>query len=61
LEEKRFGTVAEPYYAIVDPDERTIATFPGLTRKASEFVTFLKQRGESKVASSSVSQLLSSL
>jgi hypothetical protein len=53
--------VAEPYYAIVDPDERTIATFPGLTRKASEFVTFLKQRGESKVASSSVSQLLSSL
>jgi thiol:disulfide interchange protein len=42
LEEKRFGTVAEPFYAIVDPDERTIATFPGLTRKASEFVSFLK-------------------
>jgi thiol:disulfide interchange protein len=41
LEEKRFGTVAEPFYAIVDPDERTIATFPGLTRKASEFVSFL--------------------
>jgi len=33
--------VAEPFYAIVDPDERTIATFPGLTRKASEFVSFL--------------------
>jgi thiol:disulfide interchange protein len=60
LEEKRFGTVAEPFYAIVDPDERTIATFPGLTRKASEFVTFLKQRGESKIASS-VGQLFSSL
>jgi thiol:disulfide interchange protein len=44
LEEKRFGTVAIPFYAIVDPDERTIATFPGLTRKASEFVTFLKSR-----------------
>jgi thiol:disulfide interchange protein DsbD len=41
LEEKRFGTVAIPFYAIVDPDERTIATFPGLTRKASEFVSFL--------------------
>ncbi|MGA2881781.1 MAG: cytochrome c biogenesis protein CcdA [Bryobacteraceae bacterium] len=44
LEEKRFGTVAIPFYAIVDPDERTIATFPGLTRNASEFVNFLKSR-----------------
>jgi thiol:disulfide interchange protein DsbD len=44
LEEKRFLTVAIPFYAIVDPDERTIATFPGLTRNASEFVTFLKSR-----------------
>jgi thiol:disulfide interchange protein DsbD len=44
LEEKRFGTVAIPFYAIVDPDERTIATFPGLTRKAAEFVSFLKTR-----------------
>jgi thiol:disulfide interchange protein len=41
LEEKRFGTVSEPFYAIVDPDERTVATFPGLTRKASEFASFL--------------------
>ena len=45
LEEKRFGTVAIPFYAIVDPDERTIATFPGLTRNASEFVKFLKSPG----------------
>jgi thiol:disulfide interchange protein len=51
LEEKRFGTVAIPFYAILDPDEHTLATFPGLTRNASEFVTFLKTRGESKVAS----------
>src|SRR5580658_5569867 len=51
LEEKRFGTVAIPFYAIVDPDEHTIATFPGLTRNASEFVGFLKSRGENKVAS----------
>ena len=50
LEEKRFGTVAIPFYAIVDPDERTVATFPGLTRNASEFVGFLKSR-ETKVAS----------
>jgi thiol:disulfide interchange protein len=51
LEEKRFGTVAIPFYAIVDPDEHTIATFPGLTRNVSEFVGFLKSRGENKVAS----------
>jgi len=50
LEEKRFGTVAIPFYAILDPEERTVATFPGLTRNASEFVTFLKSRGENKVA-----------
>ncbi len=42
LEEKRFGTVAIPFYAILDPDEHTIATFPGLTRNASEFEMFLK-------------------
>jgi thiol:disulfide interchange protein DsbD len=50
LEEKRFGTVAIPFYAIVDPDERIIATFPGLTRNASDFVSFLKTR-DTKVAS----------
>jgi thiol:disulfide interchange protein len=50
LEEKRFGTVAIPFYAIVDPDQHTVATFPGLTRNAAEFVTFLKSRGENKVA-----------
>jgi thiol:disulfide interchange protein DsbD len=47
LEEKRFGTVAIPFYAIVDPDEHTVATFPGLTRNAAEFVSFLKSRGAS--------------
>jgi thiol:disulfide interchange protein len=49
LEEQRFGTVAIPFYAIVDPDERTVATFPGLTRNAAEFAGFLKTR-DSKVA-----------
>jgi thiol:disulfide interchange protein len=49
LEEKRFGTLALPFYAIVDPDERTVATFPGLTRNAGEFMGFLKSR-EAKVA-----------
>ena len=50
LEEKKFGTVAIPYYAIVDPDEHVIATFPGLTRNAAEFTNFLKSRN-TKIAS----------
>jgi len=50
LEESRFRTVAIPYYAIVDPDEHVIATFPGLTRNAVEFSGFLKTRAGAKVA-----------
>jgi thiol:disulfide interchange protein len=42
LEEKRFGTVAIPFYAILDPDEHVLATFPGLTKKTEEFASFLK-------------------
>ncbi len=41
LEEKRFGTVAIPFYAILDPDEHVLATFPGLTKNPEEFVSFL--------------------
>ena len=41
LELDKFHTVAEPYYAILDPDENVLATFPGLTRDASEFQAFL--------------------
>src|SRR6202011_4054433 len=41
-EEKRFGTVAIPFYAILDPDEHVLATFPGLTKKTDEFASFLK-------------------
>ena len=50
LEEKRFGTVAIPYYAIVDPDGNVVATFPGLTRNTPEFAGFLKTRTGAKVA-----------
>jgi thiol:disulfide interchange protein DsbD len=28
----RFNTVAIPYYATLDPDEKVLTTFPGLTR-----------------------------
>ncbi|MGH9522676.1 MAG: protein-disulfide reductase DsbD family protein [Terriglobales bacterium] len=43
MQQDNFGTVALPLYAIVRPDGTSVATFPGLTRKAAEFVSFLKQ------------------
>jgi len=43
LEQDKFGTVALPYYAIVDGDGKTIAAFPGLTRDKQEFIDFLKK------------------
>jgi thiol:disulfide interchange protein len=37
-----YGTVALPFYVILDPDGKTLATFPGLTRKPEEFLRFLR-------------------
>ena len=41
LQQNKFGTVAIPFYAVVDPNEKVIATFPGLTHKTQEFLAFL--------------------
>ena len=43
LEQDLLGTVALPYYAIVSPDGKVVASFPGLTRNVSEFVDFLQK------------------
>lgn len=43
FEEEKFGTVAMPFYAIVDADGTTKATFPGLTRNHTEFIDFLRE------------------
>jgi hypothetical protein len=43
LQESKFATIAIPHYAIVTPDEKVVATFPGLTRDAAEFVGFLSK------------------
>lgn len=43
FEQDTYGTVALPFYAIMDSDGRTIATFPGLTRNPAEFVEFLRK------------------
>jgi thiol:disulfide interchange protein DsbD len=43
FEQERFGTIALPYYAIISPEDSTLATFPGLTRDEREFVEFLNK------------------
>jgi len=43
LEQERYQTIALPFYAIVAPDDSTIATFPGLTRNPQKFIEFLKK------------------
>jgi len=46
MEQEMFGTVALPFYAVVDGDGKVIGTFPGLTRSPQEFVDFLKKAQE---------------
>jgi thiol:disulfide interchange protein DsbD len=41
FEEKTFGTIAIPFYAIFDPDGNVLASFPSLTRNPQEFLSFL--------------------
>lgn len=43
LEQEKFGTVALPFYAVVDAEGNTIGTFPGLTRNPQEFIDFLRK------------------
>lgn len=44
---RQFGSAALPLYAIIAPDETTLALFPSLTRDKDEFIGFL-QRGASR-------------
>ncbi|MGO9894165.1 MAG: cytochrome c biogenesis protein CcdA [Bryobacteraceae bacterium] len=43
LLEDKFRTAAEPFYAILDANERPIATFDRLTRDPAEYLAFLRQ------------------
>ena len=43
LEEKLFGTVALPLYAVLEPDGRPRAKFLGMTRDPEEFISFLQR------------------
>jgi thiol-disulfide isomerase/thioredoxin len=44
LEEDKFQTVAIPFYVLYDADRNVVATFPGLTRKPEEYVSFLNTK-----------------
>ena len=48
MEQDMFGTVALPYYAVVDADGKVVGAFPGLTRNADEFVDFLTKAQENR-------------
>ncbi|MGA2591774.1 MAG: cytochrome c biogenesis protein CcdA [Bryobacteraceae bacterium] len=43
LEQTKFNTIAIPYYAILDPEENVIATYPGIARNAGEYLAFLQK------------------
>jgi hypothetical protein len=44
LEDEKFSTVAIPLYAVMDPDQKVVATFPQLTRNPKEFLSFLSSK-----------------
>jgi thiol:disulfide interchange protein len=45
LQDEKFATVAIPYYAILDPDGKVVASFgKGMTKDTQEFLTFLTTR-----------------
>ncbi|HZS57050.1 MAG TPA: cytochrome c biogenesis protein CcdA [Bryobacteraceae bacterium] len=50
LEDQKFGTVSIPFYALIDPDENVIATFPQLTRNPKEFLSFLETKPTTKLS-----------
>ena len=43
MQQERFKTVALPFYAVLEADGATVATFLGLTRDPAEFVRFLRE------------------
>jgi thiol:disulfide interchange protein DsbD len=43
MEQETFGTVALPFYAVLDAGGKPVATFPGLSRSPAEFIDFLQK------------------
>jgi thiol:disulfide interchange protein DsbD len=44
VQDQKFATVAIPYYALLDPDEKVVASFDHRTTSTEEFLEFLKMR-----------------
>lgn len=51
FQEKTFGTVALPLYAVMAPDGKIRGTFSGLSRNPADFIAFLKRARERRLAS----------
>ena len=52
LQLEKFNTVSEPYYVILDPNERLVAKFEGLTHDPAQFLAFLSQAQVTPAAAS---------
>jgi thiol:disulfide interchange protein DsbD len=50
-QEDKFANAAIPFYAIVDADEKVVASFPGLTKNPAEYLAFLDSASGSVQAS----------
>jgi thiol:disulfide interchange protein DsbD len=57
MQDERFATVATPFYAIYDPDEKLVASFDRKTSDTAEFLGFLKSRPGGALQSSGVTPL----
>lgn len=42
MQEERFGTIALPFYVIMNSKDEIVNSFPGLTRDLNEFISFLE-------------------
>jgi thiol:disulfide interchange protein len=56
LQESKFQSVSIPFYAILDADERVIASSAGATRDTSKFVAFLKSGQPAATATTALLQ-----
>jgi thiol:disulfide interchange protein len=51
FQERTFGTVALPLYAVVDANGKVLGTLSGVTRKPGEFISFLERARAPRLAS----------
>jgi thiol:disulfide interchange protein DsbD len=61
LEQSKFQTIAIPFYAIVDADGNSVATYPGATRDAGAYLAFLQKGAVAKPAAAPVESAQSDL